>query len=389
MVEAELDWSSPENVLLLNPEWPEKDRNSFKDLILRIPAQTSTLWVATSGSSAKSFAEVKLVALKKVAFLESAQAVNNHLRVTDQDVWGQVLPHFHVGGLGIVARAYLGGAQIFSCLPENKKWSGDYYYDCLSRFNITLSSLVPTQIYDLVKDRKTPPRSLRGIVVGGAALSPELYFEARKLGWPLLPSYGLTEACSQVATASLESLKKSEFPRLQLLPHIETKVTAEQRLVIRGKSLFSGYAYWDSENPVFKDPKVDGWFFTQDFCELINKTLKPIGRKDEVFKIGGENVSLPRVREIVKNLLLKPEFSALNILQFEIVHFEDPRLGTVLKWVVEENVDADLFTQFSEEVSHSLLPFERPREVLRITKIPRSSIGKPLVEQIRNHKFKA
>ena len=42
-------------------------------------------------------------------------------------------------------------------------------------------------------------------MTGGGALDPSLYKQARDLGWPLLPSYGLTECGSQVATASLSS----------------------------------------------------------------------------------------------------------------------------------------------------------------------------------------
>ena len=40
----------------------------------------------------------------------------------------------------------------------------------------------------------------------------ELYREARALGWPCLPSYGLTETASQVATAPLESLAGLHCP---------------------------------------------------------------------------------------------------------------------------------------------------------------------------------
>src|SRR5207253_1068669 len=77
---------------------------------------------------------------------------------------------------------------------------------------VTLTSLVPTQVFDLVSANLTAPKNLRAAVIGGGALDPSLYLKARELGWALLPSYGLTECASQVATASLDSLGKKEFP---------------------------------------------------------------------------------------------------------------------------------------------------------------------------------
>ena len=64
------------------------------------------------------------------------------------------------------------------------------------------SSLVPAQVLDLVRAGLRPPPVLRAIVVGGGAISAELYRDARALGWPVLPSYGMTECCSQIATAT-------------------------------------------------------------------------------------------------------------------------------------------------------------------------------------------
>ncbi len=73
---------------------------------------------------------------------------------------------------------------------------------------VTLTSLVPTQVHDLVQCALACPPSLRAVVVGGAELDPVLGERARELGWPVLQSYGMTEAASQVATASLASLDR-------------------------------------------------------------------------------------------------------------------------------------------------------------------------------------
>ena len=131
------------------------------------------------------------------------------------------LPDFHVGGLGIWARAYLSGAAVVDFKQAHPgKWQSQAFYQYIQQVKGTLSALVPAQIYDLAALECPAPSSLRAVIVGGGALLPGLYERAVALGWPLLPSYGLTECGSQVATAALESWQQKE-PSLQLLPHLK------------------------------------------------------------------------------------------------------------------------------------------------------------------------
>jgi o-succinylbenzoate---CoA ligase len=178
---VDIDWLSTDSHVLLNPRMPEEERRRLESLVVDLPGH---VWLATSGTTGA----LKLTALSKRALLASAAAVNRHLQSDDRDVWLCVLPTFHVGGLGIYARAFLSGARVVTSGWED----------------VTLASLVPAQVTDLVRDRVEAPPSLRAVVVGGGALSEELYAAARALGWPLLPSYGMTECCSQVATATPE-----------------------------------------------------------------------------------------------------------------------------------------------------------------------------------------
>ena len=121
---------------------------------------------------------------------------------------------------------------------------------------MTLASLVPAQVSDLVElasagSRESAGRRGRRRSIAGRSSTPS----ARTLGWPLLPSYGMTETCSQVATATLRS------PELLLLDHVEARTEPDGRLAFRGPSLLSGYATEGG----FVDPKTsDGWFVTED-----------------------------------------------------------------------------------------------------------------------------
>lgn len=333
-----IDWTSDESHVLLNPRMPAEERRRLQSLVIDLPGH---VWLATSGSTGA----LKLVGLSKRALLASAAAVNRHLDSHSDDIWCCVLPTFHVGGLGIHARAFASGARVIAAPWDPRRFAS---------VEMTLASLVPAQVSDLVRERLSAPRELRAIVVGGGALDPELYRAARELGWPLLPSYGLTECCSQVATATLES------PELVLLDHFEARVEEDGRLAFRGESLLTGYA----TEQEFVDPKIAGWFVTEDVGSVEGRRLRVEGRSSDFVKIGGESVDLQRLAAIV---------ASIAGVHAAVVAVPDARLGQVIHLIVDEKVDGDeVASAFSERVH----PFERPRRIHCVREIPRSSLGK-------------
>ena len=52
----------------------------------------------------------------------------------------------------------------------------------------------------LLEQRVAPPTSLRVTLIGGAALAQPLYEKAIAAGWPLYPSYGMSETAAQLAS---------------------------------------------------------------------------------------------------------------------------------------------------------------------------------------------
>jgi O-succinylbenzoic acid--CoA ligase len=259
-------------------------------------------------------------------------------------VWLAVLPTFHVGGLGIYARAFLSGARVVG------DWDDE----------VTLASLVPAQVSDLVRAGAKPPKSLRAVIVGGGALSDELYRAGTALGWPLLPSYGMTETCSQVATAAVGS------PELVLLSHAEAHVETDGRLAIRGSSLLTGYA----TDGGLVDPKVDGWFVTEDLGSVEGRVLRIGGRRGDFVKIGGESVDLARLDAIL---------ASIAGLHCAIAAVPDERLGHVIHLFADGSVDGETVAAVFNARVH---PFERARRVHRVAQIPRSSLGKLLRKEL-------
>jgi len=374
-----IDWKADTSVLLLSPRFPVDVRRQLESMIASLPELKAHVWVATSGSTGP----VKLVAISKQAILKSAEVVNAHLEVEPRDIWAHVLPLFHVGGLGILARTHLCTARVAGYHGPGgfpPAWTPDFFMQLVKDSRATLTALVPAQVYDLVKAGLRSPPSLRAVVVGGGALQESVYARGRALGWPLLPSYGATECSSQIATAPLASLDQSAFPALPLLPHVEAGVTADGYLRFRSEALFTGYVLQDEVDPmsgILIDPREDGWWTSEDRGTVQNGMVTVAGRGSDFIKVGGENVSIPRLEvlleEVKENLTVSCDAA--------LVAVPDPRLGHVVHMVVsggKESHAGAMLSAFNERV----LPYERARELHCLADIPRSPLGKLIRSEV-------
>ncbi|MEN0060489.1 MAG: AMP-binding protein [Bdellovibrio sp.] len=376
-----LDIYSEENEILLNPRWPRRDYELLYQLAVQAQEEKKLqahVWVATSGSTAEDLVGTKLVALSKQALRHSAEAVNLHLQAGPRDVWGQVLPSFHVGGLGVEVRAQRSEARVVPLLQENR-WDVDFFYKQLREQHVTLTSLVPTQIYDLVMRHYRAPSALRAVVVGGGAFERELYEKARALDWPVLPSYGMTETASQIATASLQSLAEAEYPEMSLLSHAEARADERGFLQVRAQSLFSCYAQYRNNTVTVWDPKLAGWFTTEDQGEVAQGSIKVQGRGGDYIKIGGEAVSLPRLRSLLAKCVLEEKGRVDSVV---LLDMPSDRLGKQIHAVsvVEPLLTEKMIQSYSQQV----LPFEKIRKIHYIREIPRSELGKILWGRLRS-----
>jgi O-succinylbenzoic acid--CoA ligase len=341
-----------ESILLLNPRLSQTLRAQV--LATEFSAPEDCVWLATSGTGGR----LKLVALGRAALEASARAVNAHLGVTAEDRWVNTLPMFHVGGLGMCWRANLAGGK---CLNLGA-WDPWEFVRLCEKVNGTLSSLVPTQVHDLVGAGLRAPETLRVVVVGGGALDGRLLSAAVDLGWPLLASYGLTEAASQVATSVTVGEQHAWLP---LLPHIEARTTDEGVLELRAPSLLTGWMIFkDGEAPRWEDPKVDGWLRTGDRVDLRERSLKFLGRVDDLVKIRGELVDIAALERDLQERVP----SGAVCLRAEA----DERTGCRLR-VLAENEQA---ASEAEKASGEVFPaYARPHEIT-VGAIQRTALGK-------------
>ncbi|MFK7849502.1 MAG: AMP-binding protein [Akkermansiaceae bacterium] len=313
----------------------------------------------TSGSTG----EGKWIVLEKQAMRVSARAVNAWLKVTKESRWGLALPTNHVGGFSIFARCFEAGCElsVFS-----QPWDPVVFAEWVRFEGVTYVSLVPTQVHDLVSAGMEAPKSLTAVVVGGGRLSDDLGQAARDLGWPVLASYGMTEAGSQIATQALESLKMDfKQARMELLPIWEASADEDDQLRVTGDALFAG---WIEANQFVPRPSDD--FVTNDRVKISGRTIEPLGRSDSMVKVLGELVDVEAVERRVAGHLAASD----PVSRVAVVALPEGRSEHVLVAVFEPKADPEAVEAYNRQVSGP----ERICKFLEIEKIPRSSLGKVL-----------
>lgn len=344
-------WESGGSFLLLNPAMPGRWRQRVLEATLPDCGE-DCVWLATSGTSGV----LKLVALTRQGIESSARAVNEFLSISSDDVWVNPLPLFHVGGMGIVVRSVLAGNRWVASGP----WSPEGFTQTAEKSEATLCSLVPTQVYDLVAAGCRAPKTMRAAVVGGGAMEDKLFAAAKRLGWPLRRSYGLTEAASQVATERGDELLAGG---MSLFSHVEARL-AEEVLELRGPSLLRGWMIFPAESEAYwEDPKRDGWYRTGDRVVISAREMRVLGRVDDLVKIRGELVDVSALeRELQSHL-------GAGVA----VHVEpEERVGASLEIVVESRALADEARRLIPLVFPA---YARPDGV-RVGKIKRTALGK-------------
>jgi o-succinylbenzoate---CoA ligase len=367
-------WTSEDNSIFVNDRMSDELKSHyeriFKEATYRAGIK-SHLGFLTSGTTVTDNKSYKVVVISKEAFLESASAVNKYFILSPKDIWLQCLPRFHVGGMAIEARAHLAG---FNVMKLAGHWNVDAFYNALTTTKATWSSLVPTQVYDLVHHQLNGPKKFRAFV-GGGRISPQLLQQAKDLDWHLIPTYGLTELASTVATIENENLR--------FLSHVQYQIKND-RLCLRSKSLFTGYVQVIKGQVEFVKPElIGGYFTTDDMAQKVGANIMLLGRSQDSFKVSGELVSMIKLRDLwfrAIGLEKAPYFYLLSIpdarLENRIVLVmqkdEKYRDKSVLSHFHPNAVIMDAIKKYHE----NLLPFEKISGVFVIEQIPRTELGK-------------
>jgi O-succinylbenzoic acid--CoA ligase len=360
-----LDWNSPRNELFFNPRWPVNVQDFFRKAVaawLKENNISHGIFIPTSGTTASDLRDTKIAILKKSAFLNAAEGVGKYFGFSSEDRVAVMLPRFHVGGLSQEARQFVWGQSLFTFA---QKWDPRAFVQFVTDHRITHTSLVPTQLYDLVQAGIIAPPSLRSVLIGGGPLGEELQKRAEHLHWSLQVTYGMTETAAMVAVKSAAGFNA--------FSHAQLALSEDQFLKIKSTSLFEGYLRRQGTTLVFdQGSRRDDWFITQDQAVESAGGYQILGRANDYAKIGGEGVYLGRLQTLLQDCWLLAGISSLGsgVLQF----YPSPRLGAEVHLIstlsaAEVSLARDMFNQ-------KVLPFERIRGFHQVQDIPVTELGK-------------
>jgi O-succinylbenzoic acid--CoA ligase len=304
-----------------------------------LPSDIS-LVVSTSGSTGGA----KEVGITAAALLAGAKATNIFLGAKPGHIWSLLLPLTHVAGINVLVRSLeLGTIPIDARELKGKYPSADF------------TAVVPTQLFRALNGDANLLEHLvsaKSVLVGGSALDSKLGDQARAAGINIVESYGMTETCGGCVYNGMP------------IGDTSVEISKDGLIKISTASLATTY---------LNDPKgwnskvVDGFFLTSDLGQIVNGRLTVTGRADDVIITGGENISLTKVEEIIRNTFTGIECAAFTVA--------DQQWGQALHLAIAGKVKPEI-SKINESLSSQISAAAKIKGFIYLDKLPRTPLDK-------------
>ena len=264
--------------------------------------------VFTSGTTAKPHGAE--LTLEGMAFF--AEYTQSRLGMKRGDRSLMVLPVHHIFGICTTYLMLAQGVALGVC-PDFRR-----LYDTVERFRVNYIFLVPALaeiLAEKIAQRATSAEAAFGspidwILVGGAPLPRRTYERLAALGIQALGGYGLTETTSLYSIATYgDDPRVGSAGRACDLPGVETRVSEDGLLLIRGPCVMKGY-YREAAYTA-QVLSADGWFNTGDvgriddegYVWITGRASRTIvlssGKKIAPEELEERVLALPGIREVV------------------------------------------------------------------------------------------
>lgn len=352
--------------LVLDETWTDRDLPEATPRAAAAPRihdeEAPMAILFTSGSSGSP----KGVVLSRRAFGAAAAASAANLDWRADDRWLLCMPVAHVGGLSVITRCL--AARVPVVLSA---WTGsvEALLGNVARQRATILSLVPTMLARILEDgpERPFPEHVRAVFIGGDAARPSLVRAAAASHVPVLTTYGLTEACSQVATQVYGEPPSFDGAIGPPLPGVEVRIEGGE-IQVRGANMFSGYFPLDRGPSPFLE---GGWFPTGDLGELDEGgRLRIRGRRSDLIITGGENVD---PAEVERSLASCP--GVRDVCVFGVA---DERWGQIVAAAIVplDGAAAPSLASIAQYASESLAAHKRPRAAALCEALVLNATGK-------------
>lgn len=333
-----------------------------------LPPHDGYMVMFTSGTTGRP----KCVRLSRSNFEASAAASAKHLRHTRDDRWLAVLPLFHVGGWSIIVRS----ARQGSAVVLEPRFESARAGILMREGKVTLASLVATMLERILEIEPGPYWGVRAVLLGGGRSTQDLLDRSARAQLPVLPTYGMTETASQVATLPLnEGLKPTlGMPALDTVDLRVNSATGSRmkpnelgHVEVHGPMVSAGYLGEPAHLP-------SEWFRTGDFGRLdTDGRLTVIGRSDDIIISGGENIHPVEVEDV---LLSHPD-----VVEVAVVGIPDAEWGDLVGAAIV-GTETVTVRSLDAHVREHLAGFKVPRFWNLVEELPHNALGKVARRQV-------
>jgi acyl-CoA synthetase (AMP-forming)/AMP-acid ligase II len=250
----------------------------------------------------------KIMALPTSQLLHTANLIAVHNGLDRCDRGFNPLPLWHINAevVGLLATLVSGGS-----LALDERFHRTGFWSLVERANITWINAVPAIIsrLSLLREGESVPARIRFVRSASSPLSPTLLAQFEEvIGVPVIESYGMTEAASQISANPLGGPRKSgsvgqavgvdiRVVAMDNGPSGQLALTNEVgRVEIKGPSVirrYEGAGYEDRFSP-------DGWLDTGDLGYFDDDSyLFLVGRSDDVINRGGEKIFPREIEDVI------------------------------------------------------------------------------------------
>lgn len=279
----------------------------------------------------------------------------------------------HVAGLGVTWRAIDRGVPIRVAPPADPE---AILAALASDATISHVSLVPAQLERLLSRGAAAPSHLRAVLLGGGPVPAALVTRAIAAGWPVVPTYGLTEAGSGVTGLAASEALSAPGSAGRPLPGVTVAIADADaegigEIVVTTPARSSGY---------LGEPSVDAAtpLRTGDLGRLDDAgRLVVVDRRADRIVRGGENVDPAEVEAVLE--------AHPALAEAVVVGRPDPQWGhvPVAAVVTRPGAEVPSLEALAAHVRASLAGYKVPVAVHRLDALPRTAGGKLRREAVR------
>ena len=302
------------------------------------------------------------------------------------EVFYCILPLFHAFGFTI---GFLAGLRLGATIAMFPKFDTAMVLAAQRRLPCTFFLGVPPMYERLLAAAESTNVDLSSIhfsLSGAMPLSASLADQwEQATGGLMIEGYGMTEASpillgSPLASSRARGALGIPFPSTQVKivdpenPSHEVPEGEVGELIARGPQVFSGY--WNQDDETAEVFTQDGWLRTGDLVQVRDGFIYMADRRKEMINSSGFNVYPSQVEEAVRSMPGVLDVAAVGVPAGE--SGEDVVAAVVLE--AGASVTLNDLRKWAEK---SLAHYALPRQIVVMTELPRSQLGKVMRKKVR------